>query len=123
MDRTLNIIQMLIGGQKVLLNPESVARGYSHTSKEAPLRKFLCHAFVHLLLAGREGVHIQSFQEVLANQPDLAQDIVPLLAGAMGKVIPFSDKPDCKYHAHPKIDVCPWKPVARRKKRKAAPEE
>ena len=62
---------------------------------------------------------------MLAREPDLVRDIVPLLEDVTEEPIDFSALkwPRCKYHAHAKVDVCPWAQYSQHDERDCSNED
>lgn len=128
MDRLLDKYARAMTKQDLWVNIEEILAAYSCTPEKSPLRSFMCHHVGGYLVTSNDDLDeaptTQQLQQALKDQPDLVQDIVPLLAGIMGdNYLAAADTSGCKYHSHPNAGLCPLKKIETRKELNAAEEE
>lgn len=112
MDRCMDIyIKALCG--KIISSTDAIARVYEYAPRGSKFRLFARQVFVFVLMAPVEEVAQLNgdVQKLLADVPDLAQEIVPLLRGYT-RPKHYSELlrslGGCVLHAHAEASECPW---------------
>lgn len=115
MDRTLDAFIVSMKKYNLVPAVDEIDDGYTRTPPGSQLRAFLCAVFVYRLVNASDDpgcLRNAHAQKLIADQPDLAQDMIPLLRQTPGVAHTslLGALPSCKYHTHGhEFQVCPWK--------------
>lgn len=124
MDRTLDAFIISMKKYNLIPAADEIDEGYTRTPPGSQLRAFLCDVFVYRLINAPDApgcLRNEQAQKLIADQPDLAQDMIPLLRMVPEQTFKslLEGLPSCKYHTHPvnrfhspnsnRVAICPWK--------------